>query len=307
MNKIGLITHVADADGAFPIILSKIVFENVDIFSCEVDEVNDILENVLKNSFEYEMIYIVDVNINENMAKKIAEDRTLKEKIKIFDHHQSNLFLNTYNFIQVVDEINGKKECGTTLFYKYLRENFYKELLDKPCLKTMIELVRQGDTYDFTEELKEMSFQFGSLYNIYGREKYIEHFYQYILENDIFVLSELDTILIKMEEERTKRYIEEKMKHVHLAKIEGISVGIVFAEQKRSLLGHAMAKNLDIDIAIIIDVDRSVSYRADKENIDVSILAVPYGGGGHKHAGGSSLPLDLHKRICEIIFQNVEW
>ena len=64
---------------------------------------------------------------------------------------------------------------------------------------------------------------------------------------------------------------------------------------------------MDIDIAIVIDVDRSVSYRADKEEVDISVLAVPRGGGGHKHAGGSPLPTNLQEKICEIIFQDIKW
>lgn len=125
--------------------------------------------------------------------------------------------------------------------------------------------------------------------------------------NDEFAFSEMEQTLISLEEEKTNQYIEEKLKRVKIAKIQGIKVGIVFAEQKRSLLGHAMAEKLDIDIAIVVNVDRSVSYRADKENVDICLLAKPYGGGGHKHAGGSPLPMDLQEKICEYIFKDIEW
>lgn len=306
MNKICLITHIADADGALPIVLSKLVFQEIDVYSCEVSEVDDILHNVL--DIEYEKIFIVDLNISESMAKEIDANIELKNKIKIFDHHKSNLYLNQFSFIEVIDEKDGHKECGTTLFYKYLKETINKPILENNCLKTMIEYVRQVDTYDFRDEAeKQIAFQFASLYGIYGREKYIEHIYQVILENDEFAFSEMELTLIKLDEERIQKYIDEKLKHVKFAKINDISVGIVFAEQNRSFLGHTMAEKLDIDIAIIIDVDRSISYRADKENVDIAVLAVPCGGGGHKHAGGSPLPTDLQEKICEIIFQDVKW
>jgi len=98
------------------------------------------------------------------------------------------------------------------------------------------------------------------------------------------------------------------MKHVKKAKINGIPVGIVFAESNRSRLGHEMSSTMnDIDIAIVINVDKSVSYRADKEEVDVSVLAVPAGGGGHKHASGSPLPKDLQEKITEYIFKDVIW
>lgn len=307
MKNVCLITHVADADGAFPIILAKLVFENLEVYSCDVKEVDTTLENVLEHQDNYDIIYIVDLNMSDSMAKKIDNDDNLRRKIQLFDHHQSNLFLNKYSFIKVVDEINGHKECGTTLFYEHLKDNYKQSIFDKECLKTMIELIREEDTYDFTPELKEKASQFGSLYSIYGREKYIEHFFEFILNNDKFEFSQLDKMLIQIEEDKTKKYIAEKMEHVIFARIMNYKVGIVFAEKKRSLLGHEMVQKLEIDVAVIIDIDRSVSYRACKDNIDASSIAIFYQGGGHKHACGSPIPSDLHKKICEYIFKEITW
>lgn len=304
--KIGLITHIADTDGAMPIILSKLVFDNFKHYSCEISEVDEILKEVINEDFD--RIYIVDLNISEEMAEFIDDNEVLKNKIVVYDHHHSKEYLNKYSFINVVVEKDGRKECGTTLYYNHLKELTNNEILNKETLTTMIELIRQIDTFDFTDELKDLSFDFSKLYTIYGRERYIEHFYKFILEQDKFEFTDIEKELIEIEEERTKRYIEEKMKHVKKAKINGIPVGIVFAESNRSRLGHEISSTMeDIDIAIVINVDRSVSYRADKEEVDVSVLAVPAGGGGHKHASGSPLPNDLQEKITEYIFENVIW
>lgn len=307
MKKIGLITHIADPDGALPIILTKLIFEEMDVFSVEVGEVDQTLEILIEKQEEYECIYIVDVNMSKEKAENINQDIHLKEKVLVFDHHASNLDLNQYSFIHVVDERDGHKECGTSLFYEYLKETYKKDILYKESLQTMIEFVRENDTFDFVDTYKEKAIAFRSLYDIYGRERYIEHYYQYILENDTFAFTEMEKLLITLDKERVERYVEEKLEHVKYAIIEGIRVGVVFAEQNRSVLGHVMAEKLPIDIAIVINVDRSVSYRADKENIDVTTLAHLYGGGGHKHAGGSPLPKDLQEKIVSYIFKNVEW
>ncbi len=309
MKKVCLITHIADPDGAFPIILSRLVFDSVDDYSCESNEVDEILNKIIENKIEYDAIYITDLNITEKMAAKIFENPELSEKIKVFDHHQSNEYLNKYPFINVVVEQNGKKECGTTLFYKHLKTVKKSDILEKDCLKTLIEYVRQNDTYDFIEENKQDVLNFRNLYDIYGREKYINHFIDFVNENDKFSLSETEMTLIEIEEERTKRYIEEKLQHVKKAIIDGVKVGIVFAESNRSILGHEIARRMekDVDIAVLIDIDRAISYRADKDEIDVSVLAVPYGGGGHKHASGSPLPEGIKQKIVENIFQNVVW
>ena len=301
-----LITHIADPDGAFPIILSKLVFDNTDFYSCEKSEVDEILNKVINEN--YDNIYIVDLNMSYEMANKINENEELRNKVKVFDHHKSEEYLNNFSFINVVVENNGRKECGTTLFYEYLKSITENPILNKKTVITMVELVRQNDTFDFTLELKDLSVKFTILYSIYGREKYIERYYNYILENEVFELTDMEKEILEIEQDRTNRYIEEKLKHVKKAKINGIPVGIVFAERNRSTLGHIMAETIeDIDIAIIINVDRSVSYRADKEEVDTTILSIPCGGGGHKHASGSPLPNDLQEKIIEYIYKNVEW
>lgn len=309
MNKICLITHKADPDGAFPIILAKLVFDNIDDFSCEAREVDETLTKVLENGIEYDTIYITDLNITEQMAIKINNDENLKNKIKVFDHHASNEFLNKYSFEKVIVEENGRKECGTTIFYNHLKELTNNPILDKNSIKTIVELIRENDTFDFLEENKELSLNFRGLYDIYGRERYINHFLEYVKENDEFIFSGIEKELIEIEEERVKRYIEEKLEHVKKAIIDDVKVGIVFAEQNRSRLGHEIASRMkdEIDIAVIINADKSVSYRAEKEEVDVSVLAVPNGGGGHKHASGSPLPNNLQEKIVELIFNNVEW
>lgn len=304
--KICLITHIADPDGAMPIILSKLVFENATFYSCDKSEVDDILKKVIEE--DYSKIYIVDLNMSEEMAKYINEIEELKNKILVFDHHKSEMYLNKYPFINVVVENNSKKECGTTLYYKYLKELTHNSLLDKDSTIKMVELVRENDTFDFTIENKDAALNFRNLYDIYGREEYINHFTNFILNNDYFEFTGIEKELVKIENAKANRYIEEKLKNVKKAIINDIPVGIVFAEQNRSMLGHKMAETMpDIDIAIVINVDRGVSYRADKEEVDTNVIAIPCGGGGHKHASGSPIPNDLQQKITEYIFKNIEW
>lgn len=308
MKKVCLITHSADSDGAFPIILAKLVFDDIEIHSCEVNEVDNIVKKVLEYHNDFEHIYIIDLCISDSLALEIDNNEILKEKITIYDHHESRINLNKYSFINVIVEEKGKKECGTTLFFKYLRDKYNLPILKKKVVLQLIELVRQLDTYDFTDKLKDDAFKLGNLYSIYGREEYINNFYEYILNNDTFSFTNTENTLLKIEEERNNRYINEKLKHVRKAKIRNIPVGIVFAEKNRSALGHAIVENNpDIDIAVVINVDRSVSYKADKDNVDVNEIAKFYNGGGHKHAGGSPIPNNLQKKICKYIFKKIKW
>lgn len=303
-----LITHIADPDGAFPIILSNLVMDNMEFISCEVDEIDEITKEILNKHEEYNQIYVVDMCFSEKIANTINDDEILRNKVLVFDHHASREPLNKFPFINVISEKDGRKECATTLFYKYLQDTTNNEILAKKSLVDMVELVRELDTYDFVEEKKENAFKLGDLYNIYGRENYIENYTNFIKNNDHFYFSDFENKVLELEKLRKERYIEEKLETVKKATIDGIPVGIVFAERHRSDLGHAVATSLpDIDIAVIINVSRSVSYRASKDEVDINVLAIPNGGGGHKHAGGSVLPIDIEEKICEYIFKDVKW
>lgn len=308
MNKNCLITHIADPDGAFPIVLSNLVLDSMEYISCEVDEIDEKTEEVLTHHKEFNKIYIVDLCFNEKVAEFINNDEVLRNKVLVFDHHISREALNKYSFINVVSEKDGKKECGTSLFFKYLQGLTNNKILSKKVLVDMVELTRELDTYDFQEDMKEDAFKLGDLYSIYGRDNYIDNFTNFIRENDSFFFTDFENRLLKLEQERKERYINEKLEEVKKATINGIPVGIVFAERYRSDLGQAIATRIpDIDIAIIINVDRSVSYRASKDEVDVNVLAIPCGGGGHKHASGSPLPDDLQEKICNYIFKNIDF
>ena len=213
-----------------------------------------------------------------------------KSKIKVFDHHAKSFDIKSifFLFLLLMNKTEGKRMWNFFVF-QYLKKFYSNAWLLKTLCGQMIELVRQGDTFCFYRREGKGCFSFGSLYAIYGRERYIEHFYEYILTHEVFsFFLRQRKYCFLLEEEKRKRYIEEKMEHIKFATLSGFRVGIVFAEQNRSLLGHEMAKRLDIDIAVVvIDVDRSVSYRAEKEDVDASVLTISYGVEGHKHACGS--------------------
>ena len=103
MEKICLITHIADVDGAFPVILSKLFFWDLDVYSCEVSEFDEVLKEMVSYHNDYKNIYSVDVNMNEEMAKIIEKNETVKEKNKVFDYLASNIHLNQYSFVAVLE------------------------------------------------------------------------------------------------------------------------------------------------------------------------------------------------------------
>lgn len=286
-----IISHIADPDGVTPIILSKLVFEEIDYILSENKDVND---NVKNNLDKYDFIYVVDLNISEELADFIEEN--YKEKIMIIDHHLSCNNMNKYSFIEVNAE---GKESGTSLYYKYLLNNYNNNLLNRESTKMLVEHVRTMDIYDFSKTSKEEAEKLEMIFKIYGKDRFIDKFYNVII-NDLELYSKEDLNLVELEKERIKRYIEEK--DFMEISLDNKRVGVVFAERYISELGNYLINKYDyLDYIVLINMDKKISYRGNGK-VDLSVIAKKFGGGGHVNAAGNCLPSGLKEKVIKEIF-----
>ncbi len=286
-----IISHIADPDGVTPIILSKLVFEEFDYILSENKDVND---NVKNNLDKYDFIYVVDLNISEELADFIEEN--YKEKIMIIDHHLSCNNMNKYSFIEVNAE---GKESGTSLYYKYLLNNYNNNLLNRESTKMLVEHVRTMDIYDFSKTSKEEAEKLEMIFKIYGKDRFIDKFYNVII-NDLELYSKEDLNLVELEKERIKRYIEEK--DFMEISLDNKRVGVVFAERYISELGNYLINKYDyLDYIVLINMDKKISYRGNGK-VDLSVIAKKFGGGGHINAAGNCLPSGLKEKVIKEIF-----
>ena len=286
-----IISHIADPDGVTPIILSKLVFEEIDYILSENKDVND---NVKNNLDKYDFIYVVDLNISEELADFIEEN--YKEKIMIIDHHLSCNNMNKYSFIEVNAE---GKESGTSLYYKYLLNNYNNNLLNRESTKMLVEHVRTMDIYDFSKTSKEEAEKLEMIFKIYGKDRFIDKFYNVII-NDLELYSKEDLNLVTLEKERIKRYIEEK-DFIEIS-LDKKRVGVVFAERYISELGNYLINKYDyLDYIVLINMDKKISYRGNGK-VDLSVIAKKFGGGGHINAAGNCLPSGLKEKVIKEIF-----
>lgn len=304
-----LISHIADADGISPIILLNLVLEDFDYKLFEISDVEPFMQKFIDNELykNYDQVYITDLSLTLNICKQIDNIPELKEKLLVFDHHQSNLFVNDYDFATVVvKNEEGRMECGTSLFYKYLKATFPDSLINNQVVSEYVELVREGDTWDFLNDYEEKARDFGLLFSLYTRERFINNFTDILKNNSSDLFSEREIYLLSIEKERMQSYIDNKLKQVYFAKIDNYRVGVVFAENYRSVLGNYLSKYFEdkIDFVIIINMSRSISYRTIKD-INVGEFAKVYGGSGHKKAAGSPLPSQLREQVMKLIYKEM--
>lgn len=300
-----IFSHIADCDGITPVILSKLVFNNVDYKLLDNPCDEEFIKTLDEYDFsKYDYIFMTDICVSEETLFKL--DKEFLNKFKVFDHHISRIELNKYDYINIIDIENGKKQSGTSLYYDYLCKTFENEMLNKKVLKELVNLVRLSDTSSWEKENVEPNSVLTDYLAIFGIDEYINYFYNFIINNEEFFIEEKIKFLIDAEFKRKQNYIDEKDKSLIKAYIEPYKVGIVFAENYRSFLGNTLAKrHMDLDFIIIINISRSLSYRSIK-NVDVSKFASIYGGNGHFNAAGGPLPIDLKENIIKQIFEGVD-
>lgn len=301
-----LLTHT-DPDGITPVILLNLINEEFDYLTFEPTKISEfILEKIDTDYFNnYKNIFIVDLGVNKECADRINES-IYKEKFRILDHHISNSFLNEYEFAHVVDSNNGFKECGTTLFYNYLVDNYKNPILSKKSVITFVELVREKDTWQFTD-LQYVAHNLSFLFSFYGEDEYIDVYTKFLKENDEFYFNNHELIILKSLNREREEYLESMKDKIIFRKVNDYNIGIVFAERHRSTLGNYLANIYKdkVDLICIINLNEHISVRGIKESKPVNKFAEIYGGGGHMLAAGMPCREGIKEEIINYIFGEI--
>lgn len=312
--KVKLFTHT-DFDGVGCAILGKLAFkDNIDIEYCNYDDVNEKIKDFIisKQYQNYGFVYITDISINEEVAELIdntfpdtfKEGFCLGEMFQLLDHHDTALWLNKYFWasVKINDEELGEPTSGTKLFYDFLLQE--EDLVDSDVVSKFVNIVRKYDTWLWKNKYNDIiPKQWNDLFYILGRDRFIgETLFKLNARN--FSFNCTNSLLLKLEQEKIDKYIESKYKNIMFKEVKGYIAGVVFAEQYHSELGNRLSeKHHGLDFIIIINMDKSVSYRTVKDYIHLgNDIAKVYGGGGHPMAAGSPISDGIRESVLEMIF-----
>lgn len=308
--KVLLFTHEQDIDGIGSIIIGKQTFKDFDYITCKTFEVNQkINETIINNSiYNYDYIYVTDICIKEPLLTQINNDERLKDKIIVLDHHKSEIEEGNdkYPFVNIIVTNENGKTSGTSLFYDYL----LTEGLLKPnnCLDEFVELTRQYDTWEWKEIYNnDKARKLHILFEQLGYERYIDQINEIVSNKKDFEFSEYQLSLIDSFERNLEIALNKILKDmfIYMLKLDNINYKIGFVQtlyQYRNDLSESVLKeNInDIDLLgmIILDKD-SVSYRRIKD-VDVSKIAVYFGGKGHREAASNPKDNERFAKILEL-------
>lgn len=293
-------------------ILAKLAFgtENIDTYYCGYDNIDDSVRKLLPKASQYDFCFITDISVSSHLADII--DRGYYN-FKLLDHHATSVGLNKYPWCTVsVENETGIKTCGTELFYKWLLDNHFLDNLQKNQLhsaKEMVELIRRYDTWDWASMGEEgfVSKKLNDLFGLYSKKQFADRCISRIESGSSFYsFSQEDLLLLGIEQQRIDSYIKQKDSCLATASLCGHNCGIVFAERYISELGHKLCDlHPELDFIVLINMSGRISYRSQKEDLDLGKeIASVFGGGGHVGSAGSEFNKeDITKMVLNSLFK----
>ena len=291
-----LISHVADIDGVSPVILMKLCKLDFDYELKDINELEEYLSELLDTDLSiYNNIYITDLTVPESIYERINNSE-YKNKFKVFDHHKTHMYACDYDYVTI--DIN---ECGTTLFYKYLKTKYkFKKSVDE-----YTDHVKNLDIWLWVSKDDIVAKQLGDLFDIFGIDRYINEMVKKLKYNR-FKLSKLEKTILEIEQDKIDRYISKKEENMVILNYENYKAGLVFCEKYKSEMGNRLSVNHpELDFIIMINLSGGISFRTDKD-IDLSEIAVKLNGGGHKKACGAPIPNELKDEFIKRLFKGCE-
>jgi len=135
---------------------------------------------------------------------------------------------------------------------------------------------------------------------IIGKESFVERM---LLNNSIWLTKE-EYKLVKMFNKFKKQYFKQITNNVKSIKNplkESNHIHVVFASQYTSELGEYFMKTHDIDLIMIVNMEKQIVSLRSRNGVDCSKIASYYGGGGNKYTNG----FELSNEKISIIFNEI--
>ena len=149
--KVLLFTHEQDIDGMGSVILGNMAFKHFDYVPCKTFEIDINFKKYIDNGkiYDYDLIFVTDLCLHEPILTFIDNDKILRNKVLVLDHHKTEITNAKYDFVNVVLECSKGPTSGTYLFYEYLINKKFLER--KLVLEELVEWTRQYDTWDWVK------------------------------------------------------------------------------------------------------------------------------------------------------------
>ena len=312
-----------DLDGIACNVVAKYFFDNIKIFNCNYNEIDDVIYRELYNNKNNNVI-ISDISYSKN-RKDITKLLKSQRSVIIADHHPGSLWIK--HIFKTANVRESGDKCGAVLLYEileYIYETsnsfdtnpdkvkldyyFDKLKFDNNRLYNFLDYVNDWDIWTWINKNKKHPFSSKSLLlnnaiYLFGTDNFSDSIYNYIIgnTNKMFSNEELNKLFEfnSNQEKEINGYLNNKM----LAKYYSDNYGelicyiIPMKNQYQSLTSYLLnesLKNNTTDFTVLYFLENG-SLRNPKPGIDLNIIAKELGGGGHAYAAGFNWESNKYK------------
>ena len=251
-----------------------------------------------------DMLFITDLTVSPELEERLDQHVREGGQVRLIDHHKSALHFNDYSWAQVdVHHADGRLASATSLLYGYLIANGLVEPTE--ALNQFVEMVRLYDTWEWETENKIEAKRLNDLFYMVSLDEFEAKMVDRLRTRNEFSFDEFEEKILDMEEDKIERYIRRKRREMVQTFIGDECVGIVYAESYHSELASELGtSNPHLDYIAILNMGgRKMSLRTIHDHIDVSAVAMRYGGGGHAKASGCTIGEEVHRLFAAEPFE----
>ena len=295
-KKIKLFTH-NDLDGMGCLVLLSLAYgkENIDFEYCTHDNINDNILTYIESGEKHDCIFITDIAPNEDVSEKLDKSGL---PVWLLDHHKTNLWINKYMWANVsLYNIENNLTSGTELVYDYLIEmNVLKET---DLLNNFVWCVRRYDTWEWkTKFIDGIEAELNQLLYIMRKDEFVDDII-YKANNELLLFNSSDTKALERTKREKESYMEYMLSKLNYMEILSHKIAYVYDARYVSEFGNLVcSQNPDVDLFMSINLNKkTVEMRSVKDDIDLSVIASTFGGGGHKSAAGFPLQEDFLESV----------
>jgi oligoribonuclease NrnB/cAMP/cGMP phosphodiesterase (DHH superfamily) len=256
---------------------------------------------IVFEEFENKNVIVLDFSFKREVLIKL---QTICKKIVIIDHH-----------ISAMKDLEGLKNCifdmnhcGAYLTYRYFTDEpdhgyIGEEEYTEKNVPKFIKLIQDRDlwTWSLREFSEPLNYALNFIHKGEPMMEQIISYSEYIQDSSDLSLKLLVKIG-KLELETNRNWCAKESQKASRKNInienKIYSVMAIYLKDEVKLiseLSEYLYNHYDIDFTMVWYKeleDYRISFRTNKENIDVSLIAKTFGGGGHKKASGASIKFD---------------